>query len=366
MQVNKLLHILLVVVLSGCVAGKHAIISDDVNTLDQLKSLYFKNEKRLAPIEGIWNYGDRMVAIVKNEKNMYQGEDYLGFLFQSGNWLNGKTIYKIRKSASNPNLFVGSMFNQVTPLPPYDMMYTPGTFQINDGKLVITPNNIHFFQPMRQHTLIKTWPQYSIAKKTIDNISGSGFYINNKGNVVTNHHVIKDCNKIAILKDNSEIEASLIGQDRSLDLAVLKTDSKTDKFIKISKNPGGKLQEIIAAGYPFGKFLNDDLKFTSGIISALKGPNDNSSLMQIDAALNFGNSGGPIVDRNTGNLLGIAVSGIRTDKIEGINFAVKNVSLMNFLQTNDVTFKSTNNNARVDRDKLSQNLESSTVYIKCK
>ena len=72
---------------------------------------------------------------------------------------------------------------------------------------------------------------------------------------------------------------------------------------------------IIAAGYPLGKSLSDDLKFTSGIISSLKGAEDDSTLIQIDAALNPGNSGGPIFNLE-GNLVGVAYAAL--NKLEWI------------------------------------------------
>ena len=68
-------------------------------------------------------------------------------------------------------------------------------------------------------------------------------------------------------------------------------------------------RSILDAGYPLGKGLSDDLKFTQGIISAVKGYADNSNQIQLDAAINSGNSGGPIVNED-GDLVAVAVSGM--------------------------------------------------------
>ena len=157
---NKILPIILVVVLFGCTAGKHSIINNEVNNLEQLKNIYFSNTESLDPIEGIWHYGDTKHVIVKNIDNKYEGEDYLGFLFEPGRYLSGKTIYKIRKSVNNTNIFVGTMFYSFSALPPYDMEYTSGTFVIDaNGVLVITPNvtrvGTHTGKP---HILVKTYP----------------------------------------------------------------------------------------------------------------------------------------------------------------------------------------------------------------
>lgn len=126
-----------------------------------------------------------------------------------------------------------------------------------------------------------------------DKTSGSGFFINNDGYFVTNNHVIASCNNQSKISYKGEnVSARLIAKDKSLDLALLKADVSPRKYINISNDRPKKLQKVIAAGYPLGKGLSDDLKFTQGIISSLKGFEDNSSQIQIDAALNLGNSGG--------------------------------------------------------------------------
>ncbi len=67
------------------------------------------------------------------------------------------------------------------------------------------------------------------------------------------------------------------------------------------------MQEIFVAGFPFGKAISSSLKITKGIISSLTGVGDNDSNVQIDAALQPGNSGGPIFD-DKGNVLAVAVA----------------------------------------------------------
>ena len=69
------------------------------------------------------------------------------------------------------------------------------------------------------------------------------------------------------------------------------------------------LQDVIVAGYPLTDALGDSLKATKGIVSALTGIQKNFSQIQIDAAIQPGNSGGPIVEEN-GNVIGVAVAGL--------------------------------------------------------
>jgi S1-C subfamily serine protease len=360
---NKILPIILVVVLSGCTAGKHALMDDNITTLEQLKQRYFPEGKQLDLIEGIWNEGETMVAIIKNPDNRYQGEDYLGFVFNSPNpYLDGKTIFKLRKSANNPKLFVGSRFYNFSIFPPYDMEYERSNYLIDENGILKVGADL-------QWSMIKTYPTLNYSSKSnpgiVGKVSGTGFYINNNGYIVTNFHVIKNCTNISILKNADSTETKIAAKDEALDLALLKADVKNENYISISGLPIEKLQRIIAAGYPFGKYLNDDLKVTSGIVSSLKGPGDDSTLFQMDAALNFGNSGGPVVDEETGNLIGVAVSIIRNKDVEGINYAIKNSSLRNFLQSNSIDFEANATESKISRKQLSDTLENSTVYITC-
>ncbi len=196
--------------------------------------------------------------------------------------------------------------------------------------------------------------------------SGSGFFINKKGYFVTNNHVIAECkSKSKITFNKKDIEADLIAIDATLDIALLKADVRPKNFLKFSNERPEKLQKVIVAGYPFGKGLSDDLKFTQGIISSLKGYADNSNELQIDAAINPGNSGGPIVNED-GDLVAVAVSGLAKDITEGINFGIKGSSVMNFLDVNSINYTySKSSNFSFGNKKLNKLLEESTVYTYC-
>ena len=199
-----------------------------------------------------------------------------------------------------------------------------------------------------------------------DIASGSGFFINRNGYFVTNNHVISECrSKSKITFNKKEVEADLIATDATLDIALLKADIRPKNFLKFSNDRPEKLQKVIVAGYPFGKGLSDDLKFTQGIISSLKGYADNSNELQIDAAINPGNSGGPIVNED-GDLLAVAVSGLSKDIAEGINFGIKGSSVMNFLDVNSINYTySKTSTFSFGNKKLNKLLEESTVYTYC-
>ena len=196
--------------------------------------------------------------------------------------------------------------------------------------------------------------------------SGSGFFVNRNGYFITNNHVVAKCrSKSKIRFNNKDIEAELIAKDKNLDLAILKANISSNTFLRFSNERPEKLQEVIVAGYPFGKGVSDDLKFTQGIISSLKGYGDNSNELQIDAAINPGNSGGPIVNKD-GELVAVVVSGLSKDVTEGINFGVKSSSVMNFLDVNSIDYKySKTSFFNFGKKKLNNLLEESTVYTYC-
>jgi len=203
------------------------------------------------------------------------------------------------------------------------------------------------------------------SSKSSEGSSGSGFFINNKGYVITNHHVVEGCRSTPkIMYDDNPVNAKLVAKDKYLDLALLKTNLRNTTYIPLSKDPPRKLQRIIAAGYPFGKYVSDDMKFTSGIVSSLKGIGDDSTRLQIDAALNPGNSGGPIINEETGELVAVAVAGLRKDKTEAVNFGIKTVSLKNFLESNQIDTRTFTK--KYSRESIASLLEKSTLYTFCK
>ena len=146
-------------------------------------------------------------------------------------------------------------------------------------------------------------------EQTSDNInnnnfyySGTAFFVDKAGHLITNYHVVRSCKRNPkIVYKNKNIDARILAHDEKLDLALLKINLDNDSFISLSEKNAKKMQSIIAAGFPHGKEFNDDLQLTSGHVSSLKGFRNSTALLQIDAALNQGNSGGPIVDKKSGD-----------------------------------------------------------------
>ena len=135
--------------------------------------------------------------------------------------------------------------------------------------------------------------------------AGSGFVISGDGYIVTNNHVVENATKVTVTFDNGDQKsATVVGTDKRTDLAVVKVDGATDlPFVKFSTDDARVGDWVIAVGNPFG--LGGTV--TAGIISA-RGRDVQGSqygdFLQIDAAVNMGNSGGPTFNMK-GEVVGV-------------------------------------------------------------
>ena len=193
--------------------------------------------------------------------------------------------------------------------------------------------------------------------------SGTGFYVSKNGHMITNNHVIDGCKNIKTIFDGNEYEAKVLAVDKMNDLAIIQSNAKPKLVYKVSSKDAGLLEEVIVAGYPLGKKVSAAIKATSGTVTAMAGIGDNYAEFQTDAALNSGNSGGPIIDEN-GNVVGVAVSKIQQEGVESFNFGVKSSVLKIFANANNLKFDSQNNRAMKKKD-LGKLITEATVYIEC-
>ena len=154
--------------------------------------------------------------------------------------------------------------------------------------------------------------------------AGSGVIISTDGYIVTNNHVVDGADELLVtLNDNKEYSARIIGADATTDLALVKIDAKNLPAIQIANSDEVKVGEwVLAVGNPLG--LNNTV--TAGIVSAkarsMGEPGKVSSMIQTDAAINQGNSGGALVNVN-GQLIGInAMIYSQTGSNIGYGFAI--------------------------------------------
>jgi len=159
--------------------------------------------------------------------------------------------------------------------------------------------------------------------KPLGEATGSGFLISSDGYIVSNHHVVQGASELFVtLGDGTTLNAELKGSDASTDMAILKVDGKSFPALSFADSDKIKPGQIaIAIGNPYG--LQQTI--TAGVVSAvgrsLRAGNGRliDDVIQTDAALNPGNSGGPLLD-SAGRVIGVNTAIIPS--AQGICFAI--------------------------------------------
>lgn len=179
--------------------------------------------------------------------------------------------------------------------------------------------NDDFFQRFFGAPVVPQTPEMELGQ-------ASGFIISPDGYLITNSHVVKNATEIEVtLHDKRRLSAKVVGQDPSTDVAVVKIDAKDLPYLKLGNSDGIKIgQWAVAIGTPLGL----EASLTVGVISA-KGRNNLDiarieDFIQTDAAINRGNSGGPLLNLNS-EVIGMntaIVSNNGTGGYMGIGFAI--------------------------------------------
>ena len=165
--------------------------------------------------------------------------------------------------------------------------------------------------------------------------AGSGFIISQDGYIVTNNHVVEDATSISVLlNDGTKYPAELVGRDPVSDLAVLKIDANGLSYLTWGNSDDLQVGEQVAAiGNPLGEFANS---MTVGYISALDREIDIDGtprkMLQTDAALNSGNSGGPLLNLK-GQVIGVVTAKSGGSNVEGLGFAIPSNKVESVVKT---------------------------------
>ncbi|MEI6697132.1 MAG: serine protease [Bacteroidota bacterium] len=160
---------------------------------------------------------------------------------------------------------------------------------------------------------------------------GSGFLISNDGYIITNYHVISDTAGLkVILHNDSAYEVEIIRVSKIYDLALLKIHASGFTPLKISESKEIEIAtDIYAIGTPTAEELSQTI--SKGIISAVRKTTENSKLIQTDASINAGNSGGAIVNKD-GLVVGVVSSKLKGFGIEGVAFGIPAYEIMSKLK----------------------------------
>lgn len=205
--------------------------------------------------------------------------------------------------------------------------------------------------------------------------TGTGFFVDAKGNLITNAHVVKDCKTVVVKLTDSKPphKARVIATDASNDLALLAVeDAIGTKFASLRM--GTRLGEGVAVfGYPHTDILASSGNFTLGNVTALSGLGDDSRYYQISAPVQQGNSGGPLLD-NYGNAVGVVAAKLNVLKMalasgdfaQNINFAIKTTMLATFLEANQISMQpGSTSGTKLDPADLADAAKGMSGFVAC-
>lgn len=169
-----------------------------------------------------------------------------------------------------------------------------------------------------------------IAKGPAGPATGTGFFITGNGFLLTNYHVVEDRPKIEVQMNGRFLPAKLIKHDAGDDVALLKVETETSKYLELGEEKGVTLAKpVFTVGFPQVNVQGSSAKFTEGSVSSLSGAEDDRRYFQISVPIQPGNSGSPLVD-SSGKVVGIVTatlrSGVSSRGLEinqNVNYALK-------------------------------------------
>ncbi len=205
--------------------------------------------------------------------------------------------------------------------------------------------------------------------------TGTGFVVSASGHIVTNHHVIDGC--VGDIKGNLTGDAAstlrVVNSDSANDLALLQGPAESFKaYARIRDRTIHSGDSVVAIGFPYHGLLSSDFTVTTGIVSSLSGMLNDTRHLQISAAVQPGNSGGPLLD-TSGEIVGVVVGKLDALRFarytgsipENINFAIKTGALRDFLDNSVVAYETTAPGTELKTADIAANARAYTLLISC-
>ena len=371
---KKLLGIVVLsLVLVGCAPHGAVVKSvyDPTYSVSEAINDHFTPKRKLETIEGVWvRQGDGFsFAIYKSGNNfdikIIQPDNYsyakevVGSLTKNSdtNYTGNRNIIYAGSTSSSSVVFNVSN----------DQINATNTSKwgvANNKYFRNWPSNLYTYNSSINKPKKKQKPKSTPDdNKIVPAGSGSGFFVSKDGHIITNHHVIDDCNTTNVHFNGNQLDTQILAADKMNDIAILKTNIKPNSIFPVSNEDVSLLEDIVVAGYPLGKKVSSAIKTHKGVVTALAGAGDNFSNFQTDASINAGNSGGPIMNQK-GNIVGIAVATWVEDGVQGVHFGIKSSTLKTFATSNNLAFTQPNNRDLSNKD-LGKLITEATVYLEC-
>ncbi|HLG84073.1 MAG TPA: trypsin-like peptidase domain-containing protein [Bradyrhizobium sp.] len=205
--------------------------------------------------------------------------------------------------------------------------------------------------------------------------TGTGFVISASGHILTNNHVVAGCTDIhGSLNGQPETTLRVVSGDEQNDLALLQGPTASFKdYAKLRDRPVHSGDSVVAIGYPLHWLLSSDFTVTTGIVSSLSGILNDTRYLQISAAVQPGNSGGPLFDTN-GLVIGVVAEKINPFAVarytggnlpENVNFAIKTGMIRDFLDNSVVPYETAAPGGELKTPEIAEKARAFTLYITC-
>lgn len=200
--------------------------------------------------------------------------------------------------------------------------------------------------------------------------TGTGFFVSDRGHIVTNAHVVADCQS---LRASSGRALRKVAVDEESDLALYIASERPGAYARLRGGRGARPGEpVIAVGFPLSGLLSTDPIVTTGVISALSGIGNDRRRIQITAPLQPGNSGGPLLGEN-GSVVGVAqgeldalkLAEILSDLPQNVNFAVSAGTLQSFLNAQGVAYALDDSRATKTPADIAAEAAHYTILLEC-
>ena len=298
---------------------------------------YLDSRNDLEPLEGLFTVNSKKngqltykIAVLQDEDGKLKGHQITGYMYNAKAWKAGDIRATFEEIAVDN-------FYKVMWLSDYKNQEVNDVIQDETRGALLTFGN---------YNMVKLYPKFSSRESNNINKSedwkgnGSGLVISKSGYIVTNYHVIEGSSEIEVefkyQKDIVSFKARIVQQDVLNDLAIIKIeDNKFSSFLSIPYGYKARNVDvgtrIYAYGYPKALAgMGKEVKVTDGIISSKTGYQGDITKYQISAAIQGGNSGGPLFDSNA-NLIGINVAKLQSKDIDNVAYSIKTNYLLNLI-----------------------------------
>ena len=204
--------------------------------------------------------------------------------------------------------------------------------------------------------------------------TGTGFFVTANGHLLTSAHLVQDCAGVQVRAvAGASAAATVLATTSTDDLALLRASTMPSGFASFRTGAPIRAGDgVVLVGFPLAGLLTSSGNTTTGSVTALTGPRDDTRLMQISAPVQPGNSGGPVLD-DSGNIIGVVVSKLDAvtvaratrDIPQNVNFAIKASVATNFLEAHGVVYTTASSETDLRAADIAENARRFSVLVEC-